>query len=211
MDWLSAIINWYLNHLNYWVLTILMILENSVVPLPAELIVTPAAYRAAQGEMSLVMVIVCTTFGSTVGALINYYLSRHLGRYLIYEFVDSRVGHMLMLDRKKMEKVEQLFLRHGKSSTFFGRLLPFGRQLISIPAGLAKMPIAPFIFYTTIGSALWNSALSGVGFYLAKILPKEKLSDAVNQYSLEMSLTFVAIIIVYVAVKHVFRKKKSTD
>lgn len=207
MNIFAALIEWYLDNLNYWVLTILMILENSIVPLPAELIVTPAAYNAAHGEMSLVMLIVCTTIGSTVGALINYYLSRYLGRYVVYRFFDSRVGRFLMLDSKKMEKAEQLFLRHGNISTFFGRLLPFGRQLISIPAGLARMPILPFVFYTTIGSAIWNSLLAGVGYYLADVLPKDQLIWRVNEFSMDASTVFLVIITGYVAVK-MLRKKK---
>ena len=196
---LTALFEWYLDHLNYWVLTILMILENSIVPLPAELIVAPAAYRAANGEMSLIILIICTTLGSTIGALINYYISRHLGRYLVYKFVDSKIGRLLLLDKEKLEKAEQLFLKHGNVSTFFGRLLPFGRQLISIPAGLAKMPIWSFVLYTTVGSAIWNSLLAGVGCYLAKILPKDQLIDAINKYSLEMSVIFVGLVAIYIA------------
>lgn len=196
---LTALFEWYLDHLNYWVLTILMILENSIVPLPAELIVAPAAYRAANGEMSLIVLIICTTLGSTIGALINYYISRHLGRYLVYKFVDSKIGRLLLLDKEKLEKAEQLFLKHGNVSTFFGRLLPFGRQLISIPAGLAKMPIWSFVLYTTVGSAIWNSLLAGAGYYLAKILPKDQLIDAINKYSLEMSVIFVGLVVMYIA------------
>ena len=196
---LTALFEWYLDHLNYWVLTILMILENSIVPLPAELIVAPAAYRATNGEMSLIVLIICTTLGSTIGALINYYISRHLGRYLVYKFVDSKIGRLLLLDKEKLEKAEQLFLKHGNVSTFFGRLLPFGRQLISIPAGLAKMPIWSFVLYTTVGSAIWNSLLAGAGYYLAKILPKDQLIDAINKYSLEMSVIFVGLVAIYIA------------
>ena len=203
---LTALFDWYLNHLSYWVLTILMILENSIVPLPAELIVAPAAYRAAHGEMSIIGIVLCTTFGSAVGALINYYLSRHLGRYIIYKFVDSRAGQLLMMNKEKLQRAEQLFLRHGNVSTFFGRLLPFGRQLISIPAGLAKMPIWSFLFYTTIGSAIWNSLLSGVGYYLAQILPREQLTGAINRYSVEMSVACVVIIIVYILFKKIRNK-----
>ena len=202
---LSTLFEWYLNHLNYGVLTILMILENSVVPLPAELIVAPAAYRAAHGEMSLVILILCTTVASTIGALINYYLSRHVGRFIIYKMLDSKVARILMLDKDKLQRAEQLFLKHGNASTFFGRLLPFGRQLISVPAGLAKMPVGRFVFYTFVGSALWNSFLSGIGYYLAQVLPKEELIDALNKYSLEMSVAFVAVIVVYV----IFQRKKN--
>lgn len=207
MELTATLLEWYLEHLNYWVITILMILENSLVPLPAEMIVTPAAYNAAQGEMSIYVLILCTTVGSTLGALINYYLSRRLGRYIIYRMAESRVGRLLMLDKGKLERVEQLFLRHGNISTFFGRLLPFGRQLISIPAGLARMPIGAFVLYTTIGSAIWNGLLAGAGCYLAQILPKDELLKAVERYSLESSLVFLVIFIVYI-IYHCVRRHK---
>lgn len=208
----SSLFEWYFSHLNYWVLTILMILENSLVPLPAELIVAPAAYRAAHGEMSLVSVIMCSTLGSTVGALINYWLSRHLGRYLVYRFAESRVGRVLMLDSAKMEKAEQLFLRHGNISTFFGRLLPFGRQLISIPAGLAKMPVWSFLLYTTVGSAIWNGLLSGAGYYLAQILPREKLAEALDEYSnVSGIIFFIAIPMIYIIYRYVRKRRSSKE
>lgn len=203
-----SIFEWYLSHLNYWVVTILMILENSIIPLPAEFIVAPAAYNAAHGEMNIFVLIFLTTLGSVIGALINYYLSRRLGRYLIYRLVDSKVGRLLMLNRDKLDKAEQLFLCHGKISTFFGRLLPFGRQLISIPAGLARMPIGSFIFYTTIGSAIWNSMLVGVGYYLARIVPKEELADTINRYSVEISIVFVILLLIYIVYKYLHKKHK---
>lgn len=206
MELVATLLEWYLEHLNYWVITILMILENSLVPLPAEMIVTPAAYNAAQGEMSIYVLILCTTVGSTLGALINYYLSRRLGRYIVYCMAESRVGRLLMLDKGKLERVEQLFLRHGNISTFFGRLLPFGRQLISIPAGLARMPIGAFVLYTTVGSAIWNSLLAGAGYYLAKILPKDELLKAVERYSLEASIVFVIFIVVYIIIYNCRRR-----
>lgn len=142
---IGGIIEWAMANLSYWVVFLLMVMENSVVPLPAELIVTPAAYKAANGEMNVVLLIALTTLGSTLGAIINYYLSLKLGRPVIYRFVNSRWGHMLFLNQKKMEYAEHLFRKNGNISTFIGRLLPAGRQFISIPAGLARMNIWAFI------------------------------------------------------------------
>ena len=137
--WLGSLIEWGMTHLTYWVVFILMVMENSVFPLPAELIVTPAAYNAANGLMSIAWLVVITTLGSTVGAIINYYLSLYIGRPAIHRFADSRVGRFFMLSSKKMEVAEDLFRRKGNISIFLGRLLPAGRQFISIPAGLAKI------------------------------------------------------------------------
>ena len=206
---ISSLIDWYTNSLSYWILTLLMILENSIIPLPAELIVAPAAYNAATGKLSFTLIILCTTFGSVIGAIINYYLSRFLGRELIYRFVDSRFGKIIMLNRSKLEQAEHYFLERGKTATFIGRLLPVGRQLISIPAGLAKMPIFSFIFYTAIGSAIWNTLLASIGYFLATIIPPQQLGSTINQYSIEISIVFVVGCILYYFIKKISRKKSS--
>ncbi len=208
---ISSLIDWYTNSLSYWVLTLLMILENSIVPLPAELIVAPAAYNAATGRLSFPIIILCTTFGSIVGAIINYYLSLFLGRELIYRFVDSRWGKILMLDTEKLKQAEQFFLKRGKTATFIGRLIPVGRQLVSIPAGLARMPILTFILYTAIGSAIWNTLLASIGYFLAAIIPPEQLGATVNKYSIEISIIFVAICVVYYIAKKFIKRKKSNQ
>ncbi len=208
---ISSLIDWYTNSLSYWVLTLLMILENSIVPLPAELIVAPAAYNAATGRLSFPIIILCTTFGSIVGAIINYYLSLFLGRELIYRFVDSRWGKLLMLDTEKLKQAEQFFLKRGKTATFIGRLIPVGRQLVSIPAGLARMPILTFILYTAIGSAIWNTLLASIGYFLAAIIPPEQLGATVNKYSIEISIIFVAICVVYYIAKKFIKRKKSNQ
>lgn len=208
---ISSLIDWYTNSLSYWVLTLLMILENSVVPLPAELIVAPAAYNAATGRLSFPIIILCTTFGSIVGAIINYYLSLFLGRELIYRFVDSRWGKFLMLDTDKLKQAEHFFLKRGKTATFIGRLIPVGRQLVSIPAGLARMPILTFILYTAIGSAIWNTLLASIGYFLAAIIPPEQLGATVNKYSIEISIIFVAICVVYYIAKKFIKRKKSNQ
>lgn len=199
-------------HLNYWVVFLLMVMENSVVPLPAELIVTPAAYKAANGELNVVWLIVITTLGSTVGAIINYGLSRAIGRPLIYKFAESRWGKFLFLSRRKMEYAESLFRRNGNVSTFIGRLLPAGRQFISIPAGLARMNIWAFIFYTTIGSALWNSLLVGLGYYLAYLLPQNEVAAEIQRYGTQFNIAFFALlaIVVIVAVgRRIWRRRKA--
>lgn len=194
---LGQMLAWFLDHLNYWTVTLLMIMENSVFPLPAELIVTPAAYKAAQGEMNIIALILLTTFGSLIGAIINYYIAMFVGRPAIYRFVDSRLGRACFLSRKKMEYVENLFLKHGNVSTFIGRLLPMGRQLISIPAGLARMNIKSFAFYTFFGSAIWNSFLMSIGYVLAGVLPEDRLVAEINRYSTLGGSVFLCLVAVY--------------
>ena len=132
---------WILNNLNYWVVALFMAIESSFIPFPSEVVVPPAAWKAMDPEsgMTIVLVIVFATIGADIGALINYYLAKWLGRPIVYKFADSRIGHMCLIDREKVEKAEEFFRKHGATSTFFGRLVPAVRQLISIPAGLSGM------------------------------------------------------------------------
>lgn len=203
---MDILIQWCLKHLNYWVVTLLMILENSLVPLPSELIITPAAYRAAQGELNVFILILCTTAGALIGALINYYLAIRVGRYLIYRFADSRWGHLMGLSQQKLQTVENYFIKRGKISTFLGRLVPAVRQFISIPAGLARMKLSSFIIYTTLGSALWNCILIGLGYYLAYAVPEEKLMEQLSTHSTWIALGIVGLFVGIWAIKKLIRR-----
>lgn len=207
---IAGIVEWALANLNYWTVFLLMLMENSVVPLPAELIVAPAAYKAATGELNLFLLVAVATLGSTCGAIINYYLALWLGRPLLYRFAGSRWGKLLFLSPGKMEYAENLFRRNGNAATFIGRLLPAGRQLISIPAGLARMPLAAFVFYTTAGSAIWNSVLAGTGCFLARLFPPEEIIPKLNEYSLYFNVAFFAVLaiaVLWFVVKKQSRKR----
>lgn len=168
---LIALYQTLLDDLNYLNVTILMAIESSVFPLPSELVVPPAGYMAAEGRLSPVLVVLFATLGSIIGASANYVVSYYVGRPVIYKFVDSRVGHLFLLNREKMERAEQYFDHKGAVATLLGRLLPGVRHLISIPAGLSKMHYGRFVLYTAIGSALWNAALTVLGWYLHKLVP----------------------------------------
>lgn len=208
-----AFIQWCLDHLNYWTVTLLMALESSFIPFPSEIVVAPAAYNAAAGEMNVFLVVVFATIGACIGALVNYYLSLWIGRPLVYKFADSRLGHVLLLSGEKIERAEEFFRRHGIISTFIGRLIPVVRQLISIPAGLAKMKLSVFLLYTALGAGIWNTILVGLGYYFYRILPKEQLMETVNHYSHEIGYGFLAIGILLVAyfVWQGLRRKKPAE
>ncbi|MDE6643095.1 MAG: DedA family protein [Muribaculaceae bacterium] len=164
-DYFSAsfLFQWFVDHANYWFVFIFMVVESSFIPFPSEVVVPPAAYLAvAQGsnsDMNLFGVIGFATLGALVGSLINYYLSLWIGRPIIYAFANSRLGHACLLNTEKVEHAEQYFDRHGSISTFIGRLIPAVRQLISIPAGLARMNIVKFVIFNTIGALTWNISL----------------------------------------------------
>ncbi|MBQ5861539.1 MAG: DedA family protein, partial [Alistipes sp.] len=186
------------DNLNYWTITLLMTIESSFIPFPSEVVVPPAAYKAAStGEMNVWLVIFFSTLGAEFGALINYFLALWLGKPIVYKFANSRFGHMCLIDQEKVETAENFFLKYGVAATLIGRLVPAVRQLISIPAGLAKMNLAKFMLFTAIGAGAWNSVLAGLGYYLESVVPEDQLIATVSEYSHEIG---VAIIIAVVAV-----------
>jgi membrane protein DedA with SNARE-associated domain len=166
MELINTIVVWYMEHINYLSITILMTIESSFIPFPSEVVIPPAAWKAAEGSLNIFLVIFFGTFGSLLGAIANYYLALWLGRPFIYRFVDSKLGRLCLLDRKKVEEAENLFNKYGNITTFVCRLLPAIRQLISLPAGLARMKMSDFLIYTFLGALIWNIILALLGYFL---------------------------------------------
>ena len=185
-----------LHHLDYLWVTILMAIESSFIPFPSEVVVPPAAYKAATGEMNLFLVIFFATLGSDIGALVNYYLAKYLGRPLVYRFADSRLGHLCLLSREKVEKAEAYFVKNGVTSTLVGRLVPGIRQLISIPAGLSGMPLGKFLLYTTLGAGAWNVVLALLGWFIGKTVPPELFAETIQRYSSAIGLAILGVLVV---------------
>ena len=197
-----SFIQWCLDNLNYWTITLLMAIESSFIPFPSEVVVPPAAYKAAGGnsDLNVYLVVLFATIGANIGALINYYLAYFVGRPIVYKFANSRFGHMCLIDENKVKHAEVYFEKHGALSTFIGRLIPAVRQLISIPAGLAKMKISTFLLYTTLGAGIWNTILAGIGYGLQSVVPEDQLMATVSEYSHELGYVFIglgAIVIAY--------------
>ncbi len=199
---MSSFITWCLEHLNYWTITFLMTLESTVIPIPSELVVPPAAYRAATdgSDLNIVLVVLCATLGANLGALINYIAARYLGRPVIYAFAESTVGHLCLLNKEKVEHTETYFNNHGAVATLIGRLVPGIRHLISIPAGLAQMKLSHFLLYTAIGAGLWNIILAAMGYALASIVPEDQLLDTVTRYSHQLGYAMIALGVIVVGV-----------
>lgn len=191
----EKVTNWYMDNMNYGTVTLLMTIESSFIPFPSEVVVPPAAYKATKpdSDMNIVLVVVFATLGALTGAVINYYLALFLGRPIVYKFAESKLGHMLLLDAKKIETAEKYFDKHGKSSTLIGRLVPAVRQLISIPAGLAKMNLATFLTFTALGAGIWNIILAVLGYLAAG------QSDMIEKYSHELSYVLIGLGILFVA------------
>ena len=198
---MSSFIAWCLEHLNYWTITFLMTLESTVIPIPSELVVPPAAYRAATegSDLNVVFVVLCATLGANIGAMINYIAARYLGRPIIYAFANSTAGHLCLLNEEKVRKTEAYFNEHGAVGTLIGRLVPGIRHLISIPAGLAKMKLSHFIFYTTLGAGLWNIILAAIGYALQSVVPEDQLMEKVTEYSRELGIAMIVLFVGLIA------------
>ncbi|MDD5283866.1 MAG: DedA family protein [Bacteroidales bacterium] len=188
-----SFIQWALEHLNYWTVALLMTIESSFIPFPSEIVVPPAAYLAAAGDMNVVLVVLSATAGALAGALINYGLSIWIGRAIIYKFVNSRLGHAFLLNEEKMIKAESYFVRYGNLSTLIGRLVPAVRQLISIPAGLSRMPLGRFVLYTSLGAGAWNTILAAIGYSLHSVVGKDQLMEKVHEYTAQISWVLLGL------------------
>ena len=185
-----------LSQLDYGTIFLLMLLESTVFPVPSELVVTPAAYHAAGGNLNMWLVILFATLGADCGATINYLAGWYLGRPVIYRFANSR----------------WYFDRHGMVATITGRLLPGIRHLISIPAGLAKMSYWRFLFYTTLGAGAWHSILALLGHYMHAFVPEEQLHDRILEYGEYIKVGLILLVVMvcaYFIVKWYVKRKRN--
>ena len=207
MNWLLPL----LNNLNYWTVFLLMFIEGSVIPAPSELIVPPAAYRAAAGELNIFLVVLVATLGALAGSTANYFAAYYLGRPMIYRFANSRLGHLCLLNQQKIEQAEKYFYDHGVVATLTGRLLPGIRQIISIPAGLSKMKVWKFALYTTIGAGIWNCVLATLGWYLHSFVPLDQLNSKIEEYNSHIQIIVVAALVLIALIAGLmwyFKRKK---
>lgn len=188
-----------LDQLSYPVIWFLMMLESTVIPVPSELVVAPAAYNAAAGEMNIWLVILLATIGADCGATINYLAGYYLGRPIIYRFANSKWGKMCLLNQQKVEASERYFDNHGMVATITGRLIPGIRHLISIPAGLAKMHFSRFLLYTTLGAGAWNCILAALGWYLQSVVTRDELPNKIEEYSHIIVLCILAVVAIALA------------
>ena len=172
-----------LENLNYFYVFLLMVVESTVIPFPSEVVVAPAAFMAVHGQMNIILVVVYATLGAVVGASINYWVSYFVGRPLVYRFANSKIGHLCLINEEKVEKAEKYFDEHGAMATLIGRLLPVIRQLISVPAGLARMNFWHFLLYTTIGAATWNIILALLGWTLAQGIDYNEFKVELERYN----------------------------
>lgn len=194
MELFQSLFDWYMANLNYFTIALLMLIESTFLPLPSEVVIPFAAYKAGQGELNVLLVVISGTIGALSGSLINYVLAYYLGRPIVYKFAGSKLGRLFLLSEEKVKHAEEYFIRNGKTSTFIGRLVPGIRHLISIPAGLAKMNLRDFLMFTFIGAGIWNIILAVVGFYLYAV--RDQIFPYVGHILLGVGIIFIVYLIV---------------
>jgi membrane protein DedA with SNARE-associated domain len=191
------LVNYFLSlsqNMGYGGIALLMAVESLFIPFPSEVIIPPAAFLASQGEMNLLSVIIAGVIGSILGAVLNYWLAFYLGKILIYKIAEHRLSRFLMINPAKIKKSEDFFLRYGNISTLVGRLIPVVRQLISLPAGFARMNFKNFCFYTALGSGIWVTILAILGYAFGA--NQEMLAN----YYKEISWFFIVLGILVMAI-----------
>lgn len=212
----SQFFQWFVENANYLFVFVFMTIESSFIPFPSEVVVPPAAYLActntgAGSDMNVFMVVLVATLGALCGAFINYYIALWIGRPVVYRFADSRFGHACMINREKVVKAEEYFDKHGAVSTFFGRLIPAIRQLISIPAGISRMHIGQFALFTFLGALVWNAVLGGLGYWLSKTVSPDMLFVKVEEYNKYLTWAGygIALICLIFILWNAFKPKKN--
>jgi len=181
----------------YFGIFIMMAIESSFVPFPSEIVLIPAGYLASQGDMSLSMIMLSALGGSLLGAFTNYYLALTLGRTLLEKY-----GKYFFIKEATLEKMDLFFLKHGAISTFTGRLIPGIRQLISIPAGLARMGLVKFTTYTALGAGIWAFILTMLGYFIGEN------QELINLYLKQITITILAILVMIAFVYYKIQNKK---
>lgn len=191
----ERLVGWLLDRfrdVGYPGIVVLMAIESSVLPLPSELVMPPAGYLAAKGEMSVLVAIACGVAGSIVGSLASYWLALWLGRALV-----RRLGRSVGISERSLERSERFFARHGDISVLLARLLPVVRHLISLPAGLARMRLPAFVTFTGLGALVWCSVLTGIGWWIGR--KQDVILSALNAQARTYSGRAVLIILPVVA------------
>ena len=190
---LERLVDWLLHtllDLGYPGIVALMAMESSILPVPSELVMPPAGYWVAKGRMNVWVVLACGVIGSILGALANYWVAHLLGRALV-----RRYGRYLLLSERSLERAERFFADHGEISTLVGRLLPVIRHLVSIPAGISRMPLPQFVTFTGMGAFAWCAVLTGIGYFLGRhedMLRNEDVQRYVSR-ALAIVLPLVAV------------------
>jgi membrane protein DedA with SNARE-associated domain len=186
--------------MGYLGIFILMFIESSFIPFPSEIVLVPAGYLASKGDMDISLILFTSLLGSICGALINYFGALYVGRKFLLKY-----GKYILISEETLNKMETFFKNHGAISTFTGRLIPGIRQLISIPAGLSKMNLKVFIFYTSLGALIWSIILVALGYIIGEN------QELIQQYLSQIVTITLIVVAIITAIYIVNHKRKNTQ
>jgi len=202
---MQEIIIAFVDKFGYFGILLLIAVENIFPPVPSEVILTFGGFLTTYTALSVGGVILFSTLGSLVGAVVLYGVGRIFNKERLMKLVSGRVGAVLHLKAEDIESAEKWFERRGSTTVFFCRFIPIVRSLISIPAGMSGMPMAPFLLYTTAGSVIWNTVLIVIGSIVGENW--ERVVATVGMYS---DLTLIVLVIVLISALWGFYHKKKT-
>ena len=201
----AAIIS-IMNKFGYFGVFFLIAIENIFPPIPSEVILLFGGFMTTYSKINILGVIIASTLGSLIGALILYYIGKILNKERLKKIVKGKIGKILRLKAKDIDKADEWFDTKGNKTVFFCRFVPILRSLISIPAGMSEMPMPKFLLYTTVGSAIWNSVLTIAGSIVGD--KWETIVDIFDKYS---HITLIVLIILFiVAIIYYFKKRKNS-
>lgn len=203
MSALDAFADYLVSTVGQWGLVgifVLMAVESSFIPFPSEVVMIPAGYLASRGEMNLGAAILAGTLGSIAGAWFNYWIALRLGRPAVH-----RLAGRFFVPERTLVLVESYFDKHGEFTTFVGRLLPAVRQLISLPAGLARMNFARFTLFTTLGAGIWVTVLALLGYYIGE--QAERTGDALRGLTIGAIVVVAALVVLYALGRRYFTRQ----
>ena len=201
----TAIIS-IMNKYGYFGVFFLIAVENIFPPIPSEVILLFGGFMTTYSKINIIGVIIASTLGSLVGALILYYIGKILNKERLKKIVKGKIGKILRLKAKDIDKADEWFDTKGNKTVFFCRFVPILRSLISIPAGMSEMPMPKFLLYTTVGSAIWNAVLTIAGSIVGD--KWETIVDIFDKYS---HITLIILIVLFIgAIIYYFKKRKNS-
>jgi membrane protein DedA with SNARE-associated domain len=211
MEILTNLTNWLVSvigSMGYLGIIILMAIESSFIPFPSEVILIPAGYLIYQGKMNFFIVFAMAVAGSLIGALFNYYFALYLGRRVVDKFF-TKYGKFFFVSKESIEKADKYFEHHGQITTFVGRLIPGVRQLISLPAGFAKMKMSKFLLYTSLGAGLWSLVLIYLGYVFGQ--NENLIQENLKMFTIIAIAICLIIVMAYIIIKKVKKKKRPNN
>ena len=194
-DLVDLIFEW-----GYLGIFLLMTIESSFIPFPSEIVLIPAGYLASNGDMDIGMIMLSALSGSMSGAFVNYYLALLLGRKILRKY-----GKYFFINGDSLQKMDIYFQKHGHISTFIGRLVPGIRQLISIPAGLARMNLAVFSTYTALGAGIWAFILVMLGYFIGEN------QELIDSYLKQITIAVLIVLVLLASWYIYYQKTKSIE